>query len=122
MTDRATSALLCCCGQAQALSHSRGAGIGQNSVCARVKIFLQPCEILVAFLPCSTMATRRFAAGDAHELATLKWRYFYFRSRTVWSRSQEEGNRTQPAQNTSEHAVDPTGNRNGKPFQKLDMR
>src|SRR2546430_12934250 len=68
------------------------------------------------------MATRRFAAGDAHELATLKWRYFYFRSRTVWSRSQEEGNRTQPAQNTSEHAVDPTGNRNGKPFQKLDMR
>ncbi len=86
-----------------------------------MKIFLQPREILVALLPCSAVTTRRFATGNAHELTTFKWRDFYFRSRTAWARSQEEGNRTQPAQNTSEHAVDANGNRNGKPFQKLDV-
>ena len=84
-----------------------------------MKIFLRPGDVLVAFLPGSAVATGRFATGRAHELATFNWANLYFSCRIVEGKSQEERNRTQPAQNTSHHALDAIRNRDGKPFQNL---
>ena len=60
MTDSATTALLCC-RNCERLSDSGRARVGQNSVRARVKIFLHPGEILASLLPGSAVATGGFA-------------------------------------------------------------
>lgn len=84
-----------------------------------MKIFLQPREILVVLLPGSAVTTRGFAAGNAHEVTALNWRNFHFCRRTGCRESYGERNQRQPAQNGSDHVLEASGSRDGKPFQKL---
>ena len=84
-----------------------------------MKIFLQPRETLIALVPGSAVTTRRFTARNTNELSVLSWSNLYFLARTGWSESEGERNHAQRAQNTSEHVLDATGNRGGKPFQNL---
>src|SRR5947208_13266884 len=117
MTDSAAVALPCC-RNCERLNDSRRACISQNSVRARVKIFLHPGEILASLIPGSAVTTGGFAARRSNELATPNWRNFYFRCQTGWSESQGKRNQRQPAHNGSEHVLDGSGNRSRKPFKK----
>jgi hypothetical protein len=86
-----------------------------------VKIFLQPRETLVVLLSGSAMTTRRFATCHTNELATLDWRNFYLRRRTVRDASQDTYDRTQRAENASDHVLKASGNAGGKPFQNVEV-
>jgi hypothetical protein len=72
---------------------------------------------LVALLSGSAVTARRFTTDHANEFSVLTGRNFYFRSRTAEAQSQEQGNRTQPTQDSLEHALDAIGNSGSKPFQ-----
>src|SRR6266581_4885200 len=104
MTNCAAAALLSR-RQSERLSDSRRAGVDQNSIRPRVKIFLQPREILVALFAGSPVTTRRFATGYTNESLTLDWRNFCLRCRTTQCARQDKGNCTQPARNASGHAL-----------------
>src|ERR1700758_3122516 len=118
MTNRAPAALLRC-RQAERLSDARGAGVGQNSICARMKVLLRPRHILAAFFAGSAVATGRIAADHTNELTFPNWRNVYLHCQAAQDAVRDKDDHTQPGQNVSDHVLDTSGNRSCKPSEKL---